>query len=457
MKGQVWSYGGIVLTVVLLSIFMLRLSAGDTVDRGVVSSEGKMTSFVNYADMLIKTFNSSIEFISQRAAYDLLKTGGIEGSEPAIWNINSPPTTDELKQQLINRIKENLPQGTTEGDITITWGDASIDVYDCDNHNCFLVNGGKTIFIYEQSIDSRISLNPFKINSQIDSNYYKLINAGRAILTDSRYNQYLGDWGLLLDTIYGASDPSITSSFDPRFENLDFEGDSIGDIVTITIYQKKNCYPITSDMYCLSPLKPGETRFDPSVPYDYNKLIFRYQKVQTGATPLDFDFSISVNPSSNSIQGGICSITTPSSCGNGIIDPGEDCDTSNLNGKSCTDFNTFAVPFVDGILGCNNCKFDTSCCVTAGDACRVDTSSGRNKVIGQVCNAGFQTISGIDPNKFSQTYNPGHSELYDSCLDSSALPGGLYYGQLYIAGCSQGLAYYQQTICTNGCLNAKCV
>ena len=48
----------------------------------------------------------------------------------------------------------------------------------------------------------------------------------------------------------------------------------------------------------------------------------------------------------------------PSLCGNGTIDPGEQCDTSNLAGKDCTDFG-----FTKGSLACSEkCTFDTSGC-----------------------------------------------------------------------------------------------
>jgi hypothetical protein len=45
-------------------------------------------------------------------------------------------------------------------------------------------------------------------------------------------------------------------------------------------------------------------------------------------------------------------------CGNGIIEQGEQCDTTNLNGMTCTDLG-----FNSGTLKCNSyCQFDTSQC-----------------------------------------------------------------------------------------------
>lgn len=48
-------------------------------------------------------------------------------------------------------------------------------------------------------------------------------------------------------------------------------------------------------------------------------------------------------------------------CGNGVIDPGEDCDGGNLGGSSCA-----AQGFDGGVLGCDAvvCVFDTSGCTS---------------------------------------------------------------------------------------------
>jgi len=48
---------------------------------------------------------------------------------------------------------------------------------------------------------------------------------------------------------------------------------------------------------------------------------------------------------------------TPS-CGNSNLDPGEDCDGSNLNGATCS-----SQGFAGGPLSCTNCAFDTSSCL----------------------------------------------------------------------------------------------
>jgi len=55
-------------------------------------------------------------------------------------------------------------------------------------------------------------------------------------------------------------------------------------------------------------------------------------------------------------------------CGNGVIDPSEECDRTDLNGGTCT-----ALNYMDGTLSCDKtCHFDTSQC---GGACPVVCSS----------------------------------------------------------------------------------
>lgn len=50
-------------------------------------------------------------------------------------------------------------------------------------------------------------------------------------------------------------------------------------------------------------------------------------------------------------------------CGNGVIDTGEDCDGSNLNNKTCQ-----TQGFVSGTLSCQSCRFNTTACVK-GSGC----------------------------------------------------------------------------------------
>lgn len=65
----------------------------------------------------------------------------------------------------------------------------------------------------------------------------------------------------------------------------------------------------------------------------------------------------------NTINGDGCSSTCQNellNCGNGNIDPGEQCDDGNLNSQSCA---TLGLGYTGGILGCSGiCQFDTSQC-----------------------------------------------------------------------------------------------
>ena len=53
------------------------------------------------------------------------------------------------------------------------------------------------------------------------------------------------------------------------------------------------------------------------------------------------------------------------SCGNGLVDPPEQCDGSNFNGESCATVSMYAAP--NGVLRCtSSCTFDVSGCARLG-------------------------------------------------------------------------------------------
>jgi hypothetical protein len=56
---------------------------------------------------------------------------------------------------------------------------------------------------------------------------------------------------------------------------------------------------------------------------------------------------------------GCTCFTGPATCGNGMVDPGEECDGTNLGGQSCT-----SLGMGTGILQCNTamCTYDNSMC-----------------------------------------------------------------------------------------------
>lgn len=68
-------------------------------------------------------------------------------------------------------------------------------------------------------------------------------------------------------------------------------------------------------------------------------------------------------------DGGGGSISPSTRCGNGIADPGEDCDGDDLNGNNCRSATATATS--EGELRCrSDCIFDTTSCKSVGDSCQ---------------------------------------------------------------------------------------
>ena len=300
MKGQAWAYAFVAFTLIVTSLFLLRLNLGTNVERSVVTVEGKLLSFSNQAELLLKSFDQSVYFISQRAAYDLGKNGGLEYGN--YWT-SDYPKMDTLEEELLERIKDNLPVSYEKENINVIMGEEDIEIKDfdsaacgsIDDSKCFYVRGNKFISFYDSTIDARISVY-HDIDSKIDSNYFKLLNAGRAIMEDTKYSDHLDDHGMLRNVLNSAKNP-LSPSFDSRMENLYFFTSLVipPNIVEVTI--EEHCYPIS--FYCIAPLKYGEIGMNDvagnPVPYDYVKLIFRYDKEQTGFTDPTFDFSLLIS------------------------------------------------------------------------------------------------------------------------------------------------------------------
>ena len=94
-------------------------------------------------------------------------------------------------------------------------------------------------------------------------------------------------------------------------------------------------------------------------------------------------------------------------CGNGIVNTNEDCDGTNLNGKTCLSFG-----FDKGVLSCNDCKFDFSNCLYSSSCdyecedfdyeCGFHNLCGDNVSCG-VCNESFICVEGICIKEESKT------------------------------------------------------
>ncbi len=103
-------------------------------------------------------------------------------------------------------------------------------------------------------------------------------------------------------------------------------------------------------------------------------------------------------------------------CGDEVVDPGEDCDGTNLNGKDCED-----VGWLGGTLSCSsNCKFNTSNCSNApqvieNSTCLMNCSHDSNQScqIDADCGSGNQC-------QISQSPSPNpYKNSQDVCLNIS--------------------------------------
>jgi len=77
--------------------------------------------------------------------------------------------------------------------------------------------------------------------------------------------------------------------------------------------------------------------------------------------------------SENATDPGTTGATTTESCGNGVKDPGEECDGNDFGGQTCSDYD-----HIGGSLSCDaDCTVSTSSCGPAcggvGDSCFVET------------------------------------------------------------------------------------
>ncbi len=104
-------------------------------------------------------------------------------------------------------------------------------------------------------------------------------------------------------------------------------------------------------------------------------------------------------------------------CGDGVVDPGEDCDGTNLNNKTCAD-----VGWLGGELACSpTCHFDTSNCSNApqvieSNRCESTCDQGEND--GLSCQSDTNCPGGQCLISVSPSPNP-FKDKQDVCLNSS--------------------------------------
>ncbi len=297
MKGGVLGYGAIIAVLITGSLVLIHIAQVDPVTAEVATTEGMLTSFGNFNHLFLRTFNQSIEFISQRSAYDLGQNGGLRKGD-SLWNYYYP-SMSTLERELEEKIKETLPSSYIKGKRIVTMEDIYINIrpeQPLVSSSKFIVEGEANFSIYDEEIRTRTFLQ-HNVNSTVNSSYFKLLYAGRAILEEVVFNSTLNDVNNLL----------LLLRNDPRFKNiLEFDIIVVGDILDITI--EEVCYP--SDTHCLAPLNPGEpggvldlTTGDPTR-YDTLKLNFKVFAEQTGLTPPVCDFDISIVPTFDDVEAG---------------------------------------------------------------------------------------------------------------------------------------------------------
>ena len=279
----------VVIAVVLASI--IGLVVGPTFEGGNIQRGGLAISIHNNAEFWIKAIDESVQIISRRSAYELGKSGGIIGPEVFTW-FTDYPTMETLQKNLEAKIKESLPEGEIKDGKIIQWGPGVINALytDCGliaSSKCFFVKGNKTVFITDKAIEAKISLDPHKFYLKIDSNYFRLLNAGRTLLDSEPFKTIIfveKNLGKLQREINNAK-----SAGDPRFKDLTIETPVSGNVVEFTIFDK-TCL-LNNDNYCIAPLKPEETGIinpmnGKQIPFDYLKLKFLVDVENPIAPPL---------------------------------------------------------------------------------------------------------------------------------------------------------------------------
>lgn len=271
-KGSVIAYGGILALLILTTAVFIYMTSVQGVDRTVVTQEGDMIAFVNDAELLAKSYEQGLEFIFQKAAYDLGLRGG---QESMVYWTEEYPSEKTLKLALERKITENLPENNVYSDNDVTFGEKSVGIiaYDsaqCDSDSyprCFLVSGNETITVSNEELKAAVSMDPYEFNVKVSSNYFRLIKAARAIVEDEKYSGHLADPGYIISA----------AKSDERFYRLTIKAKAHGDYVEFTLYDS-SCM-LDGNYYCIAPLRAGETGsafFDDNyIPYGYVKMVFR--------------------------------------------------------------------------------------------------------------------------------------------------------------------------------------
>jgi len=288
-KGGVIAYGAIVAILIIGSFVTLYVTKTGPVSASIATKEGTLISFENRNILLLKSLDLGVKFISQRAAYELGKTGGVSSPVPVFWT-ETYPQIDDLKKELEEKISEMLPSLDIVDRIEIEWGDTNVTIESFSSKD-FKVVGEKKLSVYDETTSSRTNIE-HDINSVIKSSYFRLLEVGREILENVAYSSLLNDEVLLESTL-----------------NNDFKDEYLRFTITPTILSDETDildivirkYYCPDDFSCFAPLTSEETGITyegEDILFDYFKLHFRVGAEQTGFTIPTFDFQLLISPGS---------------------------------------------------------------------------------------------------------------------------------------------------------------
>jgi cysteine-rich repeat protein len=141
-------------------------------------------------------------------------------------------------------------------------------------------------------------------------------------------------------------------------------------------------------------------------------------------------------------------------CGNGVIEPGEQCDGLDLNGETCV-----TQGFAGGTLACDgNCQFDVSACLTAicgnGVVDPGETCDDGNQLDGDGCSSTCQEEPGFtctgSPSTCVTTCGDGIIAGTEDC-DGANLNGETCVSRGYNGGtlaCANDCQSFDESGCT---------
>ena len=144
---------------------------------------------------------------------------------------------------------------------------------------------------------------------------------------------------------------------------------------------------------------------------------------------------------------------TVDSCGDGFVDPGEDCDGSALNGASCASLGFYKA---EGVLACNaECRYDTTDCDTA--RCR-DTILQSDREDCEGDNLGGETCVSLGYERGTLACNSTCSFDRSDCEGAGSCGDGIIQAPEECDGSAiggqtcNGLGYYAGTLtCSDDC------